>query len=69
MAIFFLWNVLNCTSQRVCLPSELDGNLDYLFVYDLILTNNSSLNSYSTFIGKSENTRNSTVSYEEKTLD
>lgn len=69
MAIIFLWNVLNCTSQRVCLPSELDGNLDDLFVSDLILTSNSSLNSYSTFIGKSENTRNSTVFYEEKTLD
>lgn len=69
MAIFFLWNVLNYTSQRECLPCELDRDLDDLFISDLILTSDSSLNSYSTFIGQCENIRNSAVSYEEKTLD
>lgn len=69
MAIFFLWIMLDYTSQRECLSCELDGNLDDLFKSDLILTNDSSLNSNSTFIGQCENLRNFTVSYEEKTLD
>lgn len=61
--------MLNFASQKECLPCELDRNLDDLFVPDLLLIKNCSLNSYSTFTGESENIRTSTVSYEEKTLD
>lgn len=69
MAISFLWNVLNYTSQRDCLPCQLDWNLDYLFVSDLILIKYSSLNSYSSFIGKSENVKDFHCVLWGKTLD
>lgn len=62
MTTFFLWNVLNYTRQKECLPCQPDANLDDFSVPDLILISNSSLNSYSICTRKRENIRSTTVS-------